>query len=662
MFKYKIAELANRPKGTIVKLSPIDVRVGTVISYQRLLNAYLRELAAETRRSVLPAFEADKRFRRTRDSLVVDSESWFAALKSKEEEIRSSVVNQATNIFRLEAQKNTDQFMTNARKALGVDLTAVVHQEDLESILKDYADSNASLIKSLGEDTVKKVEQSVYAAKLNGMSSASLSKTFQNQFGISQNRANLIASDQLNKLNSDFNRARQEQAGIEKYEWLTSKDERVRSRHRSLQGKIYKLKEATGAEEGLPPGKPIRCRCLQIPIIEFGATAVEEVPVKPAPIKSVSKVDEPIFEEVIVRPATTISRSTGTTLAEKIPPRPANRLATRPTFQPNFEDGREVLKVSGKAYMPDKVSNRDDNLIQVTIRTDFLEENWSRNTIDYIGKDDKGIVSAGKGPDGEILRDKDGNPVKLSRKDWFKRWMQENPSIPIETPIISVDKTGLVDFTNGRHRTSVLMHEEKVSNMVVTIHKDDLENAKEYLGAVHVKGKLKAKGVPSVKPVAAETAIKKVNIEYYGEENEKDAESRFNINEKFIQGGKIEGSKRSSEIMSAISDDFSELLISKNSSDQIVGALSFSEEDGVFEIGHLGSVEKGVGKELIVRFLETIIERDFETVQFSSLPGAHGFYQKLGFTPADGEIVDETKQIIFENSKSDVSKILKKVK
>ena len=74
-------------------------------------------------------------------------------------------------------------------------------------------------------------------------------------------RADLIAQDQTIKLVADLNRYRQEQAGIKRYRWVSKQDDRVRPLHQRLNGKIYEWGKPTGAEHGLPPGQPIRCRC-----------------------------------------------------------------------------------------------------------------------------------------------------------------------------------------------------------------------------------------------------------------------------------------------------------------------------------------------------------------------------------------------------------------
>jgi uncharacterized protein with gpF-like domain len=86
------------------------------------------------------------------------------------------------------------------------------------------------------------------------------SQTLQEQFGITDRRAK-IARDQTSKLNSDLNKIRQQQAGVTTY--------KVRERQRKLDGKSYKWGEATGVENGLPPGQPINCRCLARRIVEF---------------------------------------------------------------------------------------------------------------------------------------------------------------------------------------------------------------------------------------------------------------------------------------------------------------------------------------------------------------------------------------------------------
>ncbi|WP_442880212.1 minor capsid protein [Aurantimonas sp. A2-1-M11] len=62
---------------------------------------------------------------------------------------------------------------------------------------------------------------------------------------------------------------RHQQAGVASYVWMSSRDERVRERHRALDGKEYRYGEPAGAEQGLPRGQPIQCRCVARGIVEI---------------------------------------------------------------------------------------------------------------------------------------------------------------------------------------------------------------------------------------------------------------------------------------------------------------------------------------------------------------------------------------------------------
>lgn len=86
--------------------------------------------------------------------------------------------------------------------------------------------------------------------------------------GFSDARVKLIARDQTSKLNAELSAMRHKAAGITKYRWVTSGDERVREEHVELDGNIYRYDEPTDEQDGLQPGQPINCRCLAEPIFD----------------------------------------------------------------------------------------------------------------------------------------------------------------------------------------------------------------------------------------------------------------------------------------------------------------------------------------------------------------------------------------------------------
>ena len=77
-----------------------------------------------------------------------------------------------------------------------------------------------------------------------------------------EKHSRMIADDQIAKLNGALNASRQTAAGIKRYVWETRKDERVRMKHRELQGQAFNWEEGAQAPGGnIWPGQEPRCRC-----------------------------------------------------------------------------------------------------------------------------------------------------------------------------------------------------------------------------------------------------------------------------------------------------------------------------------------------------------------------------------------------------------------
>lgn len=287
MLRYSLSKLgraAGRAKGTRAELPPIEGRLSTEREYYTAMRLMLAEIAKETRESIIPAYVAEREQRLSTSRLRLDADqSWFNRLNALVVALQRVATNTVTDILDLEAIRHTDTFIAVAKRTLGIDIRAVVRQEDLADYLQAAAARNASLIKSLADDTVKGIQQVVYNNSIAGNSVKTLRADLQKQFGISDKRAKLIARDQASKLNSDLNKIRQEQAGVTEYGFSTSRDERVRANHKAMEGRTCKWSDATvyKADDGswrsrsgiggvsLHPGQDIQCRCTGRGIVEF---------------------------------------------------------------------------------------------------------------------------------------------------------------------------------------------------------------------------------------------------------------------------------------------------------------------------------------------------------------------------------------------------------
>ena len=259
---YDLATLAKVRVAT--PLPPIEERLSTALSYRAALMRMLREIAREFREGIRPRYRDERARRAQLDALTVDDDpaGWFTRLRAIVERMVRRVSREVDTLLRGEAGRHSKAFRRAAKRALGVDLAAVVRDEDLSDMLRVASLRNAALIRSLGDDAVGRVQRAVLDGLVAGHGATRLAKELQRDFGVLRSRAELIASDQTAKLNADLNRFRQTQAGVTTYEWVSSRDERVRDRHRKLDGTRYRWGQRTGAEDGLPPGKPIRCRCI----------------------------------------------------------------------------------------------------------------------------------------------------------------------------------------------------------------------------------------------------------------------------------------------------------------------------------------------------------------------------------------------------------------
>lgn len=303
MIEYDIAAVAarksRRAPGSRVILPPLVDRIGTRQDYYVILRKLLAALRNEVITSIIPVYQYEQAQRKAlRRSMRDADESTFSRLRQLAAELDRQMINMVERVLNLEAQRHTDTFLGTARAALGVDLTSVVTQEDLRDYLAQAAARNASLIKSLSAETVKRVEQAVLQAGIRGDGVQALKSVLTGEFGVMNRRAQLIARDQTAKLNSDLNRIRQQQAGIDNYTWSTVHDERVRPLHAAIDGKEYEWGKPTGAEDGLPPGQPIQCRCVARGIVEFGAPAAKPVaPSVPSREEMDAKAKKYVVEE-----------------------------------------------------------------------------------------------------------------------------------------------------------------------------------------------------------------------------------------------------------------------------------------------------------------------------------------------------------------------------
>ena len=253
------------------------------VRYRKLLLALVNEIKSY----VIKLIPGNKQFlfsfnaARRQDGIVEDLEHILDSLKFyasyKVAQVIKALTAQASrvNVFNNRAVANSLR--------LPAPTTTLTQPKIITNELSMWVAENSRLIKTIPERLLDRVEAVVYDAIRSGESPASLSNNLQKVFNITKNRANIIARDQIAKLQGNLTRARNLALGITQYQWLTSRDERVRHSHEVLESKIcswnnediYKKSEqdrswkkrTSIAGVTKHPGQDILCRFTSLAII-----------------------------------------------------------------------------------------------------------------------------------------------------------------------------------------------------------------------------------------------------------------------------------------------------------------------------------------------------------------------------------------------------------
>lgn len=152
-------------------------------------------------------------------------------------------------------------------RALGIDLTT---NPDLRTLRTAFRKQNVALIKTLCTTHVQRVARVLREAGA-GTRVEDIARSIRDATGATKSRAALIARDQVLTLNSEITQARHEAAGITEYVWSASRDERVRPRHRELDGtrQRYDQPPVVDPRTGrrAHAGQDFQCRCVCDPVI-----------------------------------------------------------------------------------------------------------------------------------------------------------------------------------------------------------------------------------------------------------------------------------------------------------------------------------------------------------------------------------------------------------
>lgn len=155
---------------------------------------------------------------------------------------------------------------------------ALTAQAKLKQMEEIWVRENLDLIGSLEAETLRKLRDELTRLIADGVPEDEIEERLiaylEKQLEVETNRAVLIGSDQVGKLNGRLMEYWQRSAGIKEYRWQTMMDSRVRPLHAERQGMIFQWDKPPSDGH---PGMAVRCRCVADPVISLDDYGVEPI-------------------------------------------------------------------------------------------------------------------------------------------------------------------------------------------------------------------------------------------------------------------------------------------------------------------------------------------------------------------------------------------------
>lgn len=248
------------------RITPPQYPLALEKRYRAFLLNELKVIERSFKRDLLKIIQEGKKevSNDRRDAFSDDIERLINSIKLRLGNFTAEAEQVTFNLAQLINQKNEREVKAMVQKAIGIDIIAA--EPWLTPTLTNYAKTNVSLIKKTFNFLADDLETMAYLAVTQGIRAEDLAKDIQKKFDVTESRARLIARDQTAKLTGQLNKNRQQNLGINKYEWLTSRDDRVRDSHAEKDGNIYEW-DKPPSDTGHPT-EDFQCRCTAVPVFD----------------------------------------------------------------------------------------------------------------------------------------------------------------------------------------------------------------------------------------------------------------------------------------------------------------------------------------------------------------------------------------------------------
>lgn len=248
---------------TIESLAP-SVRIEQW--YRQELQAMLKEMRIDLRRSVIEPYKADLAMDGIADWLGHVIDSMVSKWRNKLDTLSTDVATELTKKVKTNYDKRLLSILKRKGFTVGFRNSRYVDEQAQIAL-----GENISLIKSVGDKYLDQVRSAVWRSVKGGYDLESLIKQIKHIDGVNDRRAKNIAKDQVAKINQAFENARAKELGIKKAIWIHSAaGVHPRPDHVKANGTVYEIEKGCWISgEFIQPASKINCRCRAKLLIEL---------------------------------------------------------------------------------------------------------------------------------------------------------------------------------------------------------------------------------------------------------------------------------------------------------------------------------------------------------------------------------------------------------
>ena len=153
-----------------------------------------------------------------------------------------------------------------------ITIVPTITEEQRAALKAQYVDDVSISVKNFTKAQTDKLRAMVEENLFTGLAdNKSLVKAIVDEFGVTENKARFLARQETGLFTAKYKEITAKEAGITKYKWSTSHDERVRGMHKELDGKIFSWDNPPITNEKGDRNNPHedwQCRCEAIYVID----------------------------------------------------------------------------------------------------------------------------------------------------------------------------------------------------------------------------------------------------------------------------------------------------------------------------------------------------------------------------------------------------------